>query len=72
MDREEVVNNINTENNKLENDKTKKNKINNKKEEYSECKKFCIPDCCFCFESCCCNCSDYNINPEIKLMPLIL
>lgn len=71
-DREEVVNNINTENNKLENDKTKKNKINNKKEEYSECKEFCIPDCCFCSESCCCNCSDYNIYPQINALNALI
>ena len=63
--REEVNNNINTENNKLENNKGKK-KINNKKEEYSECKEFFKPDCCFCSESCCCNCSDYTIYPEIN------
>ena len=64
-------NNINTEN-RLENDKTIKNKINNKKKEYSECKEFYIPDCCFCSESCCCNCYDYRIYPEINVFNALL
>ena len=59
-------NNINTEN-RLENDKTNKNITNNKKEEFSECKEFCMPDCCFCSESCSC-----KINGFITLLFTII
>ena len=39
---------------------------------YSEYKEFFKPDCCFCSESCVCNCSDYNIYPEINAFNALL
>jgi len=66
--REEVDNNINAG----KNDETKRTNNNNKKKEYSECKEFCMPDCCFCSESCLCNCSDYEIYPEINVFNALL
>ena len=67
------TNNINTEhnrvmNNYIENDRSNNNSnqiVGNK--EKSECQKFFFePDCCFCSNSCCCNCRDSNNYPEIN------
>ena len=53
----------------LENSNEIENKqnIKNKKEKDSECKLFWKPDCCFCSESGCCNCSNQENYPAINI-----
>ena len=70
--RTDTNNNINKEhnrvnNNYIENEQTNNNSdrnVGNKKK--SECQEFFEPDCCFCSNSCCCNCRDPYNYPEIN------
>ena len=56
------TNNINTENHRVNNNYIENDQSNNK----SGCEEFCEPDCCFCSNTCCCDCQNSSNYPELN------